>query len=112
MPAGSSSTCCFAVAIVVALSRRETPLLVVLDVATIAVGVGVVVGIVLVGPDLVASLVPMKVRVTQACYVVCDVILFSAAARLALRPGPARSPAGCWRAPRWASCSPTWHGTG
>ena len=78
----------FAVAIVVALSRRETPLLVVLDVATIAVGVGVVVGIVLVGPDLVASLVPMKVRVTQACYVVCDVILFSAAARLALAPRP------------------------
>jgi PAS domain S-box-containing protein len=78
----------FAVAIVVALSRRETPLLVVLDVATIAVGVGVVVGIVLVGPDLVASLVPLKVRVTQACYVICDVILFSAAARLALAPRP------------------------
>ncbi|MGZ8634456.1 MAG: sensor histidine kinase [Solirubrobacteraceae bacterium] len=77
-----------AVAIVVALSRREAPLLVALDVATIAVGVGVVVGIVLVGPDLAASLVPMKVRVTQACYVVCDVILFSAAARLALAPRP------------------------
>jgi PAS domain S-box-containing protein len=77
-----------AVAIVVALSRRESPLLVVLDVATIAVGVGLVVGIVLVGPDLVASLVPMKVRVTQASYIACDVVLFSAAVRLALAPRP------------------------
>jgi PAS domain S-box-containing protein len=76
------------VAIVVALSKRETPLLVALDVATIAVGVGLVVGIVLVGPDLVASLVPMKVRVTQACYIVGDIILFSAAVRLALSPRP------------------------
>jgi PAS domain S-box-containing protein len=77
-----------AVAIVVALSKRETPLLVVLDVATIAVGVGLVVGIVLVGPDLLASLVPMKVRVTQACYVVCDVLMFSAAVRLVFAPRP------------------------
>jgi hypothetical protein len=77
-----------AVAIVVALSKRETPLLVVLDVATIAVGVGLVVGIVLVGPDLLASLVPMKVRVTQTCYVVCDVLMFSAAVRLVFAPRP------------------------
>jgi PAS domain S-box-containing protein len=77
-----------AVAIVIALSRRETPLLVVLDVATIAVGVGLVVGVVLVGPDIVTSLVPMKVRVTQACHVVSDLILFAAAMRLALSPRP------------------------
>ena len=77
-----------AVAIVIALAKRESPLLVVLDVATTAVGVGLVVGIVLVGPDLVAGMVPMKVRVTQACYVVCDVVLFSAAVRLALSPRP------------------------
>jgi PAS domain S-box-containing protein len=77
-----------AVAIVIALSKREMPLLVVLDVATIAVGVGLVVGVVLVGPDLVTSLVPMEVRVTQACHVVCDVILFAAAMRLALSPRP------------------------
>ena len=77
-----------ALAIVLAMSKRETPLLVVLDVATIAVGVGLVVGIFLVGPDLLASLLPMQVRVTQACYVACDVVLFSAAIRLALAPRP------------------------
>ena len=49
------------------------------------------------GPDLAGSLVPMKVRVTQACYVVCDVILFSAAARLANAPGHVPSPFGCWQ---------------
>ena len=81
-----------AAALVVSMCKRETPLLVALDVLTIAVGVGLVVGVSLVGPDFATSIVPMKVRVTQACYVVSDVIVISAAARLLLAPRP-RPPA-------------------
>jgi PAS domain S-box-containing protein len=77
-----------ALGLLLALARRETPLFVVLDVLTVFVGVGLVVGVAVVGPDFASSIVPMEVRATQAAYVVSDVVLIAVALRLLLAPRP------------------------
>jgi PAS domain S-box-containing protein len=73
-------------ALLYALTRRERPLHVILDVLTIAAALALIAGVTLIGPDLATSIAPAKVRMTQLCYVVSDLFVLSAALRVILAP--------------------------
>jgi PAS domain S-box-containing protein len=72
--------------LVLALTRRERPLTVLLDVAAIVVGAGLVIGVLLVGPDLAHVSAPLDLRVSQVAYVAVDVLLIAGIARALLAP--------------------------
>src|SRR5918994_591762 len=73
-------------ALLVGLTRLEATVAIVLDVAAIAIGIGVLAGVALVGPDLAASELPYGTRVTQAAYAVIDVVVISVVLRTLLVP--------------------------
>ena len=83
-----------AAAMLYALTRRESPRFVVLDVVTLAVAIGVVAGVAVIGPDFGASTAPLELRITQACYVVVDIFLASVVLRVLL--APRGRPAALW----------------
>ena len=55
-----------AAALLYALTRRESPRFVALDVVTLAAAIGLVAGVALIGPDFGTSTAPLEVRMTQA----------------------------------------------
>jgi PAS domain S-box-containing protein len=75
-----------AAGLVVALTRRERPLMILLDIASIVIGTALVVGVVLVEPGLARAGVPLELRLTQIAYVACDVALIAGVARVLLAP--------------------------
>ena len=83
-----------AAALLYALTRRERPRFVALDVLTLATAIGLVAGVGIVGPDFATSTAPFGVRMTQACYVVSDILIASAVIRVLL--APSGRPAALW----------------
>jgi PAS domain S-box-containing protein len=81
-----------AAGLVVALTRRERPLMILLDIASIVIGTALVIGVVVVEPALARTAVPLDLRITQVAYVACDVALIAGVARVLLAPR-GRSPA-------------------
>lgn len=75
-----------AAGLVVALTRRERPLVVLLDTLSIVVGVGLVFGVLLIGPAVAAGTSPPMLRVSQVAYVAVDVMVFAAIVRVLLAP--------------------------
>ncbi len=74
------------VCLVLALTRRERPLMILLDVASNTIGAGLIVGIVLVEPALRRHDVALDLRVSQVVYAVIDVFLFAVVARVLVAP--------------------------
>ena len=83
-----------AAALLYALTRREQPRFVLLDVATIAAALGLLAAIGLIGPNIVASTATSAVQVTQVCYVVSDILIASMVLRVLL--APAGRPPALW----------------
>ncbi|MEA2290413.1 MAG: two-component system, NtrC family, sensor kinase [Solirubrobacteraceae bacterium] len=85
-----ASELALAAALVHALVGRERPLPVLLDVATIAAAIGLVVGLLIVGPGLTAA--HGTVTLNATLYTFTDVVLISTVLRLLMTPS-GRSPA-------------------
>ena len=83
-----------AVALLDALTRREQPRFVVLDVVTLAAALGLVAVIGLIGPDIGSSTATTAVQITQVCYLISDIFIASMIVRVLL--APAGRPAALW----------------
>ena len=91
-----------AAGLVLALTRRERPLMVMLDIAAFVIGAGLIVGIAIVEPALHDPDRSLGLQISQVAYVVCDVALIAGIVRTLL--APRGRPGALWLLAAGAAC--------